>query len=199
MKNTGIIILAAGESSRLGRPKQLLEFQDTSLLQRMIDLCAPLEFDTGVIVLGAHADEIQKAIDPGKFSFVMNANWQEGIAGSIRKGVEVSLEMNPELEHLLILLSDQPLVTTALLQNLLKTHSTDTKEITASKYNEDVGVPAVYSKSMFPLLMKLSGDRGAKKLMKRFPGKVATVPFEKGSFDVDTPEDYDALRDLNHE
>ena len=194
MKNTGIIILAAGESSRLGRPKQLLTFRDTSLLQKVIDQCAPLEFDTGVIVLGAHADDIRKAVDPGKFTFVMNPEWKEGIASSIRKGVEFSLELNPETEHLLFLLSDQPFVTTALLQRLLKTHKTGKKEITASLYDEDVGVPAVYSKPAFPLLKKLSGDKGAKKVMKRFPEKVATVPFGKGSFDVDTPEDYEALR-----
>ena len=193
-EHIGAVILAAGSSSRLGEPKQLVTFRDKPLLQKVIDLCAPLNLSSQVIVLGANSDAIQEGVDPGKFNFVLNEEWSEGIAGSIRKGVAYSLELNPECRHLMILLSDQPFVSTELLQKLLKAHITGTKEITASLYKGDTGVPAIFSKSIFPLLMELKGDQGAKKIMKQFPDKVASVPFEMGYFDVDTPEDQAELR-----
>jgi len=193
-EHTGVIILAAGSSSRLGRPKQLVEFKGKSLLQKMIDLCGPFALGSKVIVLGAHADAIRKAVDPGSFSYVINEHWEGGMGGSIRKGVEQTLELNPETGHLLFLLSDQPFVTAALLQQLLEKHGRGPQEMTASFYDEDIGVPALFSKTMFPSLLKLKGDEGAKKLMKQNEEKVAAVPFEKGTFDVDTHEDYMKLR-----
>lgn len=191
LQDSGVVILAAGSSSRLGEPKQLVTFQDKPLLQKVVDLCTPLEFGSGVIVLGADSAAIQKTVNPGTFRFVMNEKWTEGIASSIRKGVAYTLELNPQTEHLLFLLSDQPFVTTELLQKLWKTH---TGGITASFYNNDVGVPAIFSKEMFPLLKELRGDHGAKKIMKRFRDKVSQVDFDMGYFDVDTPEDYAELR-----
>lgn len=192
--NIGVVILAAGSSSRLGEPKQLVRFQDKPLLQNMIDQSVSLGFGSKIIVLGANSETIKKALNPGIFTFVLNENWNEGIASSIRKGVEYSLGLNPGTEHLLFLLSDQPFVSTALLERLLETHRTGNSEITASFYNNDVGVPAVFSKPIFPFLLELDGDQGAKIIMKRFPDKVTPVHFEMGHFDVDTPRDYIKLR-----
>lgn len=194
--NTGVVILAAGSSSRLGEPKQLVRFQDKPLLQNMIDQSVSLGFGSKIIILGANSETIKKALNPGTFTFVMNENWTEGIASSIRKGVEYSLGLNPGTEHLLFLLSDQPFVSTELLERLLETHRTEKSEITASFYNNDTGVPAVFSKPIFPLLMELGGDHGAKKIMRRFPDKVTPVHFEMGHFDIDTPRDYVKLRQL---
>jgi molybdenum cofactor cytidylyltransferase len=192
----GVVILAAGSSSRLGKPKQLLKFNDKILLQKMIDQSEIPEFTSKVIVLGANSEIIKKALNPGSFTLGMNENWTEGIASSIRKGVEFSLELNPDTEHLLFLLSDQPFVTAELLKQLLDKHLSEKGNITASFYDDDVGVPAIFSKVMFPLLLKLNGDQGAKKIMKRFPEQVTPVHFEMGHFDVDTPEDHAELLKL---
>lgn len=195
-KNIGAVILAAGSSSRLGEPKQLVPFKDEPLLQKVINQCAPLDFGSRVLVVGANAETIREGINSGPFETVVNKNWSEGIASSIRQGVASSLELNPKTEHLLFLLSDQPFVTTELLGKLLEMHKAGSKEITASFYKGDVGAPAVFSETMFPRLMKLSGDQGAKKIMKHYPDKVNSVPFEMGYFDVDTPEDYTELRNF---
>lgn len=197
-KDTGVIVLAAGSSSRLGEPKQLVEFRKQPLLQKVIEECDPLEFSSGVIVLGAKAEDIEQEIDPGPFTFVTNESWREGIASSIRKGVEATLKKNPGTGHLLFLLSDQPFVNTEVIRQLLTTHGEGAgdKEITASSYKGEIGVPAIFSKTMFPLLLELSGDQGAKKIMKQHPARVAEVPFEMGQFDVDTPEDQSELRNF---
>ncbi|NGP75032.1 nucleotidyltransferase family protein [Balneolaceae bacterium YR4-1] len=195
-KDTGVIVLAAGSSSRLGEPKQLVEFKDQPLLQKVIKECEPLTFGSGIIVLGSNAEEIQQQIDPGSFTFVINEKWREGIASSIRKGVEETLKNHPDTENLLFLLSDQPFVSTELIRQLLTEHRKETKEITASSYKGDIGVPAIFSKSLFPLLLELSGDQGAKKIMKQHPERVVAVPFEMGHFDVDTPEDRNELHNF---
>ena len=195
-KDIGVIILAAGSSSRLGEPKQLVEFQNKPLLQKVIDACEPMDFGSGVIVLGSNAEEIKEGIDRGTFTFVINEQWREGIASSIRKGVEVTLRKYPNTGHLLFLLSDQPFVNTELVRQLLETHGEGKSEITASSYQGDIGVPAIFSKALFPLLLELSGDEGAKKIMKQNPDKVTSIPFEKGHIDVDTPEDKSELRNF---
>jgi len=197
MRNVGVIILAAGSSSRLGQPKQLIKFQNKSLLQNIIDQSQAFTFTSYVLVLGAHATGIQKSIEPGNFNVIINQNWKEGIASSIHKGVEYSLEFNPELEHILFLLSDQPFVTSELIHELLISHQQQGKEITGCKYQDTVGVPAIFTKHMFKELGMLEGDRGARVLIKKYPEKLAVVPFELGSIDIDMPEDYSKLFNFN--
>jgi molybdenum cofactor cytidylyltransferase len=185
----GVVVLAAGSSSRLGKPKQLVRFHDKPLLQNVIDHCERFDFISKVIVLGANSEMIKKALKPKAFTLVMNEDWKEGIAGSIRKGVQHSLDLNPDTEHIIFLLSDQPFVTAELLEKLLETHLSEEKKITACFYEDDIGVPAIFSKDMFPLLLKLNGDQGAKKIMKQYQDQVTSIHFEMGHFDVDTPED----------
>ena len=189
----GVVILAAGGSSRLGQPKQLIKFHSKTLLQNILDQSQALTFASYVLVLGAHAAEIRKSIDPGNFKIIINENWVEGIASSIRRGVEGSLEIDPELEHILFLLSDQPFVTSELIDELVKTHMHQNKDITGCKYQDTVGVPAIFTKRMFKELGMLKGDRGAKVLIKKYPDKQAVVPFDLGSIDVDIPGDYNKL------
>ena len=193
MPHCGVVILAAGSSSRLGAPKQLLLYQNKTLLQHTLDQVRSLSFDSYVLVLGAHAGSIQPTLETGPFEVAVNQNWSEGIASSIRMGVELSLARRPELEHLLVLLCDQPFVSTGLVQELVDKHLRSGKKISACRYQDAVGVPAIFSKAMFPELMQLQGDRGANRLIRQYPDDVAVVPFEQGSIDVDTPEDYRRL------
>ena len=194
LRRIGVVILAAGGSSRLGQPMQLIMFQNKSLLQNIIDQShEAFDFSSHVLVLGAYASVIKKSINNGNFKVIINEKWQEGIASSIRKGVEDSLEIDPELESILILLSDQPFVTKKLISELIETHQKKGEEITASKYEDTVGVPAIFNKRLFKELCLLEGDRGAKVLIRKYQDKVATIPFELGSIDVDMPEDYHKL------
>lgn len=195
----GVIILAAGASRRMGQPKQLIAFKGKPLLQNIIDNSQACSFATYVLVLGAHSDEIQKAIDPGRFNVIINEDWEEGMASSIRKGVEGSLEINEELEHILVLLSDQPFVSSELIFEMIESHRQHGKLITACKYEDTVGVPAIFPRPLFQELCTLEGDRGAKVLINKYSDKLTVVPFEKGIIDLDKPEDYRKLLDFNEQ
>jgi len=190
----GVIILAAGSSSRLGYPKQLVEFKGISLLQHSIDVAESLEFDTKILVLGAKEDEINKKINRRNFEVVINENWEEGMSTSIRKGISEALKLEKELEHILMLLSDQPLVTKDMLEELIRIQLDSNKQATFSGYAGDIGVPAIFSSEIFSELKKLKGDQGAKKLIYDTDFQYGTVQFENGNFDVDTTADVELLK-----
>ncbi|CAN5366297.1 hypothetical protein BH23BAC2_BH23BAC2_22820 [soil metagenome] len=195
----GVVILAAGSSSRLGYAKQLVEFRGKSLLQHAIDISDLLEFDTKVLVLGAGKEEIESEIDRKEFEIVMNNNWEEGMSTSIIAGVLRSQELEIDLEHVLILLSDQPFVSREKIEELIKVQLESKSPATFSEYAGNVGVPAIFSAEVFPYLKDLKGDQGAKKLIQDQKFDFQTVKFEKGNFDVDTVKDVELLKQLEEE
>jgi len=191
----GVVILAAGSSSRLGQPKQLLEFRNKTMLQHVIDNISVKHFDPRVLVLGAHADRIREATDLKDVTVLENEHWSEGIASSIRLGVVKSMQLNESLDSILFLLCDQPFVTTELIEELIQKHTHGEQRITACRYEGSTGVPALFRSDFFPQLTELTGDLGAKKIIARNRDRVESVDFKRGSFDVDTREDYNKLRD----
>jgi len=186
--STGLIILAAGTSSRLGRPKQLLEYKGKPLLQHAIDIAGQFEWGAGVLVLGANARRIEQKIDPKGLDLIRNEKWEEGIASSIRLGLSHLREKKSDLHHALFLLSDQPYLTVEVLRLLLSVHE-ENKSITACKYQGQIGVPVILSHAFFNDLMQLEGDQGAKKIVMNNFDTTSTIPFEGGEVDVDTEED----------
>lgn len=194
-ENIGVVILAAGSSSRLGRPKQLVKFQNKPLLQHVIDIVASFNLKSSVIVLGAHDEQVRESIHLKNITVLDNENWSEGIASSIRLGVSESVNMNESLESILFLLSDQPFVTKELIEELIQKHENGNQPITACSYEDNTGVPAIFGKSFFPELMKLEGDVGARKIIAQNSEQIDSIVFKKGSFDVDTEEDYIELMD----
>lgn len=195
--NIGVVILAAGSSSRLGRPKQLVKFQNETLLQHVINSITPFQFNSSVLVLGANADQIKDASNLDNVHVVHNENWPEGIASSIRLGVSESIKLNQSLESILFLLSDQPFVAKELIEELINMHINRNQCITACRYKENVGVPAIFGKSFFRQLLELRGDVGAKNIIARNSEHVDSIVFKRGSFDVDTEEDVHKLLDKN--
>lgn len=195
----GVIILAAGSSSRLGYAKQLVEFRGKSLLQHTIDFSGSLEFDTKVLVLGARKDEIEGEIDLNGFEVVMNESWEEGMSSSINKGILQSQELEYELDHIVILLSDQPFVNKEKIKQLIEVQLSKNCQATFSEYAGDLGVPAIFSAEVFHDLKELKGDQGAKKLIHDKKFNFKTVKFEKGNFDVDTAEDVELLKQWEKE
>lgn len=195
----GVIILAAGSSSRLGYPKQLVEFRGISLLQHSLEVAESLEFDIQILVLGAKAGEIKKEIDSRKFEVVINESWEEGMGTSISKGVTEALKIEKELDHIVMLLSDQPFVTKEKIQELIRVQLKNDKPATFSQYAGEVGVPAIFSREVFADLKKLKKDQGAKKLILNNEIRYETVKFEGGNFDVDTPEDVEILKRMERE
>jgi molybdenum cofactor cytidylyltransferase len=189
-----ILILAAGNSSRLGSPKQLIEFEGQTLIERITETALSISEEI-VMVLGGNAEHILPKLERFKniVSIVINPEWQEGMGTSIRLGVEKLAEKS---DLILILLSDQPYISKVLLHNMVQTFASSSKPIVACVYSNTLGVPILFDKSVFPDLLKLSGDKGAKSFLNFYKGKIATIEFPEGIIDIDTQEDVEKLQ--NH-
>ena len=187
----GVIILAAGSSARMGRPKQNLTFKNLTFLQRIASTAASLNCGPVIIVLGSNAplfsEDYENAIA------VINDNWQEGMASSICCGLKKLLEKYPSIEGAIITVCDQPYISAAVLNDMITTQQKTGKRIVACSYGEIIGPPALFHKAFFPEVMKLRGDAGARKIIQQNMDEVATVLFPQGRIDIDTEADYDAL------
>lgn len=192
-KKIGVVILAAGESKRLGQPKQLLKYNDQPLLQHTINLVNGLSCTPKVMVLGAFIPEIKREIDPFDITICCNKYWKEGISSSIKAGLNTCLELNPEMESVLFLVGDQPFLTGEFLIELISMHKARKSTLTGSEYKQEVGVPALFDRCYFREILALDGNNGAKKVIRNHSKKVVPMKFEMGYFDVDTLEDYKRL------
>jgi len=189
----GLIILAAGSATRMGRPKQLLSYQGRSLILHAVEvalasLCQPI-----IVVLGAYVEQIKPELMLKAVQVVENSQWQEGMSSSIRAGISMLLKTNSKLDAVIISLADQPLVSPQIFNQLIQSYQETQKVIIASKYNETTGVPALFSNALFPELMQLEGDKGAKALIQKYidTGLILLIP--EAAIDIDTPDDYKQL------
>ncbi|MEO8072988.1 MAG: nucleotidyltransferase family protein [Acidobacteriota bacterium] len=186
----GLIILAAGASVRMGKPKQSLEFNGKTLLQRAVQTAHESECRPIVVVLGAQADILKNEIKNFDVQIVENTNWKKGMSSSIKTALEKNLEINSQINGVLIMVCDQPFVSVELINQIVEMYRKTDSLIIASKYGETLGVPALFGRRVFPQLLKLENESGAKKIIRQFQNETAFVSFEEGNFDVDTPEDY---------
>jgi molybdenum cofactor cytidylyltransferase len=191
--NTGIVILAAGGSARLGQPKQLLQFEGESLLKRIARVALESSCDPVVVVLGAHADLCVVEVADLPLQIVQNENWVNGMASSIRAGLEALRAFAPHIDAVILLVCDQPHISAHLLDRLVS-NCNSAETIVASQYADTLGVPALFTAAHFPELMNLRGDAGAKALFARHAGAVVAVPFPLGARDIDIPIDAASLR-----
>lgn len=188
-----ILILAAGASTRMGQPKQLLPWKDTTLLGHAIQTAKSTDAIEVVTVLGANAKLIQSQIKE-EVIFIQNTAWQSGLGGSIACGTEWLLQSNIEFDGILITLADQPLIDFKYLDKLISTFSEHTDRIIASTYRNRAGVPALFPKKYVNTLLKLDEDFGAKHLLEQEQDTIITIPAENRISDVDTEEDYEQLK-----
>ena len=193
MSGIGLIILAAGASTRMGSPKQLLEYREQTLIHRTVSIAATSLCQPIVVVLGAYAELIEPEIKSFPVIIALNRNWSNGMSTSIRVGIETLLIFNSELEAIVLMLCDQPFVSTSLINKLVVTYHRSKQPIVASQYEEVVGIPALFDSKFFPHLLELKGDRGARQVIKQSLPMVVRVPFPAGAFDIDTPTDYARL------
>ena len=191
----GIIILAAGSSSRLGQPKQLLVYKNKNLLQHAIDEATAINTGEVMVVVGAKNDEIVSKIYTKSVQIVHNENWSEGMSSSIRAGLSALLKENTFLASVIIMLCDQPFVSTQLLNEIYEAKRTNNKGIVACFYKETAGVPALFASKYFAQLLSLQGNEGAKKIVMMNGDDVATIPFPLGETDIDTMQDYITFQD----
>ena len=190
---TGIIILAAGASSRLGRAKQRLIYQGKSLLKHAIDAAINAAVGPVIVVIGANENEILTEIETEEVLLAQNRDWQEGIASSIHVGLIDLLHQFPDIENAILMVCDQPYVEKELLIKLVDTKRTSKKLLVACSYKETIGVPALFDKQFFPELLSLKGDEGGKKVLLQHLDEMGVVSFPAGATDIDTETDYEAL------
>lgn len=194
MGDYAIILLAAGGSTRLGEPKQLLEHQGKTLLQHALEAALATSVKPVLVVIGAHASQVTGSI-PGieGVSLVINDHWEEGLASSIRNGISFLQKTGFNGKAAILMVCDQPFVTADLLGQLITIYETTGQPIVASHYNGTMGTPALFDRSIFASLVQLQGDVGAKKIMLENKQQVALVDFDKGNVDIDTAQDYHSL------
>lgn len=198
---TGLVLLAAGASTRMGSPKQLLRYQGESLLRRSLRIATETAFRPVAVVLGAQAEEMEAELEGADAMIVHNSAWASGMGSSVAAGLEALLRAEPKLEAACFILVDQPfLTTTHLLELHRQLENAPGKLGAASAYEHTLGVPAIFRKTLFPELSKLHGQKGAKPVIEKYKDQLISVPFPKGQIDLDTPEDWKGfLRDASNE
>ena len=195
--NCAIIVLAAGASGRFGRPKQLLKYRGKSLLRYVLDIAKNVNAHPLIVVLGANSHLTSNEITGDKDIYkIINDNWSEGISSSIRSGLNALHQIAPSSDAAIFMVCDQPFITSSLLNNLIRVQKETGKPIVASGYENTIGTPVLFHKTLFPELLALKGDAGAKKIIKQHAGSFVTISFPKGNIDIDTKEDYEALESL---
>lgn len=193
IEHCGIIILAAGESKRLGNPKQLLSFDGNTLLARVANTASKTNLSPVIAVLGANAEMIMTTLNNPGIHVVKNDNWMEGMASSIRIGLTSMLELSPQIDGIMMLVCDQPYLHQDVIKALIDAQHHSSLPIAAASYGGKLGTPALFHKRIFTDLMSLSGDMGARKILERNRELVVAVDFEMGAVDIDTQEDYERL------
>jgi molybdenum cofactor cytidylyltransferase len=187
---TGIIILAAGNSSRLGQPKQLLQFNGLSLLKHTLLEASEASLSPCMVVIGAHKELIRQELENTNALIIENTNWQTGMASGIKIGLSAMLQANKALENIIIAVCDQPFISRQVFKDLQETQKNTGKGIIASQYQSILGTPVLFSKKYFEELQQLTGEEGAKKILKAHSDDLASVAFIKGEIDIDTKTDY---------
>ncbi|MDB5307587.1 MAG: hypothetical protein JWO38_1789 [Gemmataceae bacterium] len=189
MNRVAVAVLAAGGSSRMGRPKQLLPFAGRSLLRHAAEVALAAECGPVVVVLGAGADRLHPEVDGLPVEVIVNSEWELGPGTSVRAAVE-TIEPNRQVDALVFLLCDQPRADAENVRRLIAVREATGLPMAASGYAGTLGVPALFARALFADLCALPPTAGAKQVLARRPDAVAVVPFPGGEIDLDTPEDY---------
>jgi molybdenum cofactor cytidylyltransferase len=183
------LVLGAGGSKRLGRPKQLLPFGDRTLLEHTLDTARACNFNQLVVPIGGAADEVRERVDLTGAEVVVNYAYGSGCSSSIAAALSA---VDPRCEVLVLMLGDQPGVTPATVQALLDGRGD--APLAVCRYDDGRGHPLAFDRSVFAQLADLHGDKGIWRLLDERAGDVVDVPIAGPvPLDVDTPEDYEAV------
>lgn len=198
MSKLAILILAAGNSSRMAVSKQLLKWKEANLLQHAMTTVNKVN-SQNLVVLGANYSKIKSQIEDKNIRVLCNQNWQKGLGNSISFGINYIKESLPNIDNVLIMLADQPLIDADFLNQMIETHILYPKKIICTLYqNDKLGVPAIFNKIYFEDLLQLNDDKGAKELLKKYSSDVISLNGVKIVRDIDTLDDYEDLYKQYH-
>ena len=185
-----ILVLAAGASTRLGQPKQLVKLGGRPALHRVVSSAVAIAGHAVTVVIGAHARDLTHLLGHSPASVILNRDWEEGMASSIRRGMAA---LPAACEAVMILLGDQVAVTVDDLKRLVSAWKEQDSVIATATYERHVGVPAIFPRICFSELTELRGDTGARMVLERNNYRLVRVPMSNAAIDLDTPEDLAAL------
>lgn len=194
----GAVILAAGASTRMGRPKQLLQFGGETMLRHAASVALKAGCRPVVVVTGADAAASRKALRGLDVREAENQQWESGISSSVRVGVLALVTAHPQTTAVVLMLCDQPFVTREIIARLVAAHRETGRSIVASRYGGSYGVPALFGKVHFAELTTLKGDAGAKRVIQKHLPKVHLVPFPESEIDIDMPDDLARLQSMEY-
>lgn len=194
MHRIGVIVLAAGGSSRMGAPKQFLRLQNESLISRAVRVAKSTQCGPVIVVVGQTLERYESELKEESVTVILNDEWQTGMGSSLRRGIEEVLRQDSEVssrtEGVIILLCDQPLVTKALLEKMVQIHFKQPEKVIACYYQNSLGVPALFPRRCYPELMELHAEKGAKKIIEKHLPDVGQIDFPDGAIDLDTQREY---------
>lgn len=182
-------ILAAGSSERMGRPKQLLSIEGQPMVRRVAEVVCASGLAQVIVVVGAHAGRVEAALAGLPVELVHNQAWREGLSTSLRTGIGA---LRPDIGAVLVVLADQPALTPGLLLQLVDRYRATRAPIVAPFYQGQRGNPVLFERSLFPELLAVHGDRGARNVVARYGEQMERVDCDDPAVvqDVDTVEDY---------
>ena len=189
----GGLLLAAGGSSRLGTPKQLVIFQGKTLLRRAAETLIESECEPVVVVLGAEVEMSNTELSGLPVTVCVNEDWRTGMSSSIKTGLNAMLNLEPDLDAVMITLCDQPDVTAENINAFVTEFRLSRSRIVAAEYENIAGVPALFAKELFGKLLDLTGDRGARDLIRQSSDGLVKLPLKAAAIDIDSIDDLTRL------
>lgn len=189
----GAIILAAGASTRMGEPKQLLPLAGHPLITRTVETALESAAWPVVVVLGAHAEKIRPLLARYPVLIAENSAWIEGMASSLRTGIATLQQFSRSLDAALVALCDQPAFSAETINQLVTAQRESGRSIAAARYNGRNGAPALFLREHFAALSTLTGEEGARSLLNGTPERLVAIDLPALAADLDTPADYAAL------
>ena len=186
ISSIGCLILAAGESKRMGQPKQLLKWKNQTFIEHTFNIAQIAGFEQIKIVLGAFSEKILPAVKDLKADILINHEWGKGMGSSLRCGLK---DFDNET-GILVLLVDQPLIKADYLQKMANLYLLHNPLAVASTYENNPGPPAIFSIPLMRKILNLEENNGAQKLLKKHIDEVLLMPFTPELKDFDFPEDF---------
>jgi Uncharacterized MobA-related protein len=182
------IVLAAGASRRFGSQKLLADLHGKPVVRWAVENVLAAQPDETIVVVGREGDAVRETLEGLAVRIVVNERWVEGIGGSIRAGIAA---LPPDADAALIVLGDQPALDARIIAGIMNAHSEGSRAIVAPSYRGERGHPVIFGAEIFPELLVMEGDRGARDVIARDPSRVTRV-----DFDAPVPADVDTEAEL---
>ncbi len=192
-KSVSALILAAGAAARMGRPKQLLDWDGRPLVRVAAETALAAHLSPVLVVVGSAQAEVAAALADLPLQVVSNPDYAAGQSSSLRVGIAA---LPPEVQAVVVLLGDQPFVTGAIVQRLVAEWSASGSPIVAPVYAGQRGNPVLFDCAVFPELLAIHGDQGGRAVLAANPERIRSILFDdpRPLADIDTPDDYERLR-----